>query len=89
MDLERALHLNNTFITENQQFILGRLKEAVGSSSTLLTEMGLYIHYTIMWLFVRCVSFPRCPARECPVRVRDMGPATGNAYSRLPRCWSV
>ena len=44
MDLERALHLNNTFIIENQQFIVDRLKEAVGSSSALLTEMGLYIH---------------------------------------------
>ena len=49
MDLERGLHLNNTFSIENQQFIVDRLKEAVGSSSALLTEMGLYIHYTTTW----------------------------------------
>lgn len=52
MDLERAVHLNNTFFIENQEFIVDSLKEAVGSSSTLLTEVGLYVLYTTMWLFV-------------------------------------
>ena len=52
MGLEKTLHLNNTSFIENQQFVVDRLKEAFGSSSTLLTEMGLVIHYTTMWLFV-------------------------------------
>jgi len=46
------VHLNNTFFIENQEFIVDSLKEAVGSSSTLLTEVGLYVLYTTMWLFV-------------------------------------
>ena len=69
MDLERTFHLDNTFIIEDQQFIIDSLKEAVGSSSTLPTEMCLYIHYTTTWPFVRGVSFPRCLACECPLRV--------------------
>jgi len=52
LDFEGALHMNTTFLAENQAYIAGQLKEAVGSSSTLLVEVGLYILYTTMWLFI-------------------------------------
>jgi predicted PurR-regulated permease PerM len=46
-----SFHMNSTFISENQQYIVDKLKDGVGSSSTVLTEVAFYLLYTTMWLF--------------------------------------
>jgi len=50
-DAENKIRMNNTFIAKNQEFIVDKLKDAVGTSSTVLVEVTFYVLYTTIWLF--------------------------------------
>jgi len=50
-DAENTFRVNSTFIAKNQEYIVDKLKEAVGSSSTFLVEVTFYVLYTTIWLF--------------------------------------
>jgi len=69
VDAENTFRMNSTFIAKNQEYIVDELKDAVGSSSTLLVEVTFYVLYTMIWLFAPLKINPNLKKEQYAGRV--------------------